>query len=262
MVVELHEHQVPQLDVAVAGDPIGPGVAAVGAALRAAAASLGASVVVQLAAGAARALLAVDRWAPPVVVVAEPVDAALRNARLPPQLEGLVVGVVHGSVEPLRLQAQSADHQLQGELDGLGLEVVADAEVAQHLEERQVGRVADLLDVGRPERLLGGGQPPAGGRSLAGEVGLELHHPSDGQEHRRIAHRYQRGAGHPEVVLALEVAEKGLSYLVAGHGHGVGVTGCGGCDGRQSEIVEEAIRPVNCTYGPPDRRLDARPGTR
>ena len=119
-------------------------------------------------------------------------DPARRDACLPPQLEGLVVGVVHGGVEPYRRETEAAGHELQGEGDGLPLEVVANAEIAEHLEEGHVGRVADLLDVGGPEGLLGGGEPLTGGRGLAREVGLELDHAGDGQKHGRIAHRYQR----------------------------------------------------------------------
>ena len=48
----------------------------------------------------------------------------------------------------------------QAELDRALLEVVADREVAEHLEEREVPRrVADVLDVGRAEALLAGRQP-------------------------------------------------------------------------------------------------------
>ena len=71
------------------------------------------------------------------------------------------------------------------------LEVVAKAEVAQHLEERVVPRGdADVFDVVGADAALGGGGardgPAVGARGLAQEYGLELEHACDGQQHRRV----------------------------------------------------------------------------
>ena len=54
-----------------------------------------------------------------------------------------------------RVELEDLQRQLPGELDRLLLEVVAEREVAQHLEEGEVaGGRADLVDVRRAEALL------------------------------------------------------------------------------------------------------------
>ena len=72
----------------------------------------------------------------------------------------------------------------------LGLEVVADGEVAEHLEEGQValGR-PDNLDVDRSESALRGGQPPARRLLATLEVGFELLHPGDREQGRGVVRR-------------------------------------------------------------------------
>ena len=71
---------------------------------------------------------------------------------------------------PLRLRSQANS-------TAPVLEVVADREVAEHLEERQVpGGGADHLDVRRAEALLAGGQAVVRRRLLAHEVRLERVH--------------------------------------------------------------------------------------
>ena len=56
--------------------------------------------------------------------------------------------VVHGVDQPLGIDGAGLGQQLVGEGDGVGLEVVAEREVAQHLEERVVARgAADVLEV-------------------------------------------------------------------------------------------------------------------
>ena len=211
MVVELHEHEVPQLDVAVAYVAVVHDVLAVGGAVFLKTAVDCAVVVVELGAWAAGTLVA--GWPPPVLVVAVAVHAVAWDALGDPELAGLVVGVVHGGGELVEGDAVAVGlgHQLDGEVNGLFLEVVADAEVAEHLEQRVVGGVADLFDVGGAEALLRGGEPAVGRLGLAGEVGLELHHSGGGEQQCGVADGNQGRAGHPAVSLRLEVAEEGLS---------------------------------------------------
>ena len=72
-------------------------------------------------------------------------------------------------------------------MDRLALEVVAEAEVAQHLEERVVkGRAADVVDVAGAEALLAGRGPGELELHLAQELVLELVHPGRREQHRRI----------------------------------------------------------------------------
>ena len=76
-----------------------------------------------------------------ILLVGQPGD-------LLPEVEGLVVVDVDRDQEPVRRQAVILGEQLPGELDRALLEVVAEREVAEHLEEGVVARgVADILEV-------------------------------------------------------------------------------------------------------------------
>ena len=153
--VELHEDQVPDFDEAPAG--------IVGKLLVLAArlGGFGSEIVMDLRARAARAGLA---HLPEVVLLIEAEDAVLGNAgHLLPQLLGIVVLAENGDVELVFGQAVLLGDQVPGELDGFGFEVVAEGEIAQHLEERVVAaRVADVFQIvvlaaGAHALLRGGG---------------------------------------------------------------------------------------------------------
>src|SRR5690606_4998430 len=135
--VELHEDEVPDLDVAVAVR-----VRRAGRTAR----HLGAVVVEDLAARAARAGIA---HRPEVVLLAHSREAARIDADLvEPDARGLVVLLVDRAPEPLGRQAELLRDELPRVADRFALEVVAEAEVAEHLEERMVaGRIADVLEV-------------------------------------------------------------------------------------------------------------------
>ena len=91
-------------------------------------------------------------------------DAVGRDAGdLLPEPRRLVVVWMHRREEPIGGQAVDLGQQLPGEGNRLALEVVADREIAEHLEEGQVRRVAHLVDISRAETLLHGGQARAGG---------------------------------------------------------------------------------------------------
>ena len=123
--VVLHEHQVPQLEIAVA--------VAAHRAVGPPAAHLGALVYVYLGAGAAGAGVA---HGPEVFLVAQAHNARKRKAHLAlPQLFGIVVGFMHADPKLVGRQLVAFGEKLPGEADGVLLEVVAEAEVAQHLEK-------------------------------------------------------------------------------------------------------------------------------
>src|SRR5690606_12184130 len=140
--VVLHEDEVPQLEelaALAAGDEL--------LELEVRAPPLrGPEVEVDLRARAARPRLT---HLPEVVLVAETEDALGRQpGDLLPELRGLVVRVVHGGPEPLARQRVLLGEQLPRERDRVPLEVVAEGEIAQHLEEGVVARGdANLLEV-------------------------------------------------------------------------------------------------------------------
>ena len=80
---------------------------------------------------------------------------------------------MHGHPDAIPVELQPLLDELGRELDRALLEVLAEREVAEHLEERQVVPVeADLVDVLRPEALLRGGVSGAGGGSRPRKNGI------------------------------------------------------------------------------------------
>ena len=205
----LHEHEVPELQVPVLVD------------LRAAlAAVLGAAVVVDLRARAARPGHA---HVPVVVGQAAALDPALRHADLvPPDRVGLLVAVQHGRPQPVLGEAEAAvglglGDQLPGEPDRAFLEVIAERPVAEHLEERAVpGGLSDLFDVERADALLDVGRALERRRLLAEQVGLERLHAGDDEQQRGIVGD-EVGRGHDGVPLRLEVRQETAGDLCRLH---------------------------------------------
>ena len=142
----------------------------------------------------------------------------LGNAERLPDLDRLVVVLEHREVELFRRQAE----HLGGELEGPGahfvLEVLAEAKVAHHLEERQVTRVTDVVDVVGTHALLRGRGADVGWVELllVKEVGLELHHTGARQKQRRIVGD-ERGGRHAFASLPLEEGEVLLADFCGGH---------------------------------------------
>ncbi len=191
----LHEDEVPELHEAVFVPEGWPAVGAEGRPL----------VEEDLRARPARPGVA---HAPEVVLV-EALDALGAHADdVAPHLLGLVVGGVDRHPELLGVQAEALGDETPGQLDGAFLEVVAEREVSHHLEEGQVAqRRADDLDVRRPEALLDRHRPGVGRDLFLGEVGLERHHPRDGEQQRRVV-RNQARRGNDGVPVLGEIVEK------------------------------------------------------
>ena len=172
IVIELGEHVVPDFHIPVA-------VAAHGAAGLSAAVLL-AAVVVDLTAGAAGA----GAVLPEVVLLAEAEDPVGRNTHfLVPDIEGLVIIHIDGRIQPVLVQAHHLGQEFPAPVDGFPLEIVAEGEVAQHLEIGAVaGGLADIFNVAGTDALLAGADPVTGGLHLAGEVGLHRRHAGVDQQ--------------------------------------------------------------------------------
>ncbi len=237
----LGEDQVPDLHEAVCGGGVG------GAPLGA----MGGTVVPeQLRAGATGS----DVAHLPEVVLVEACQALTRQADgVQPDLLGLAVADVHRHPEPVGVEPEDLGEQLPGPGDGLDLEVVAEAEVAEHLEEAQVARGATdgveivvlasgahaALDRRHPWRRPGHGL-------LAEEVPHERHHPGVG-EHRGGGMRgYQAGRGDQRVRLAGEEVVPGAPQPVGVHPSSLlgGPRGPGGDPARLS--VPDGAGPSRC----------------
>ena len=206
VVVELGEYVVPYLHVAVT-------VAADGAA-GLAAAVLGAAVVVDLRARAART----GAMLPEVVLLAEAEDALRCNADLlVPDLECLVIVNVDGRIQAIRVNADPlrTGQEFPAPVNGLALEVVAEGEVAQHLEEGAVtGGLANVLDIAGADALLAGGNAVARRLLLAGEERLHRRHAGVDEQKRRIVLRDERKARQAEMTLGFKETEVHLAQLV------------------------------------------------
>ena len=204
VVVELGEDVVPDLHEAVA---VTAGLA-VG---RAAAASL-AAVEVDLGAGAAgtRAML------PEVVGLAQADDALGGNAdHVGPQVIGLLVLLVDGGPEQVLGDLQGHGEELPSPRNGLVLEVVAEGEVTQHLEEGAVtGCVTHALQVGGTDALLAGANAIAGRDLLAREELLHGSHTRVDEEQGRVIVGNQGIGGESQVILGLKECEVFLAQIV------------------------------------------------
>ena len=212
IIIELREHDVPDLDVAVA-------VAADGAAGFAAAVLL-AAVIINFGAGTARA----GAVLPEIVLLAEAEDMALGNAdHIAPDGEGLVVGgrrliaCKDRRIQPIRLKVDplGAGQEFPRPVDGLFLEVVTEREVAQHLKIGAVaGSVADVLNIAGTDALLAGGDPVTGRLLLAGKVGLHGCHAGVDQQQRGIVLGDQGKAGQTQMVFGLKEVQEHFPQLV------------------------------------------------
>jgi hypothetical protein len=136
-----------------------------------------------------------------------------------PQAGGLVVIGVDGDEELVRLEAELLGDQRPGQLDRPVLEVVAEREVAEHLEECVVARgVADIVEVvvlaAGPHAFLRGRRPIVGAPLHPGEDVLELYHAGVREHQRRIVLRHEAGRGHHLVPSLGEVVEEGRPDLV------------------------------------------------
>ena len=198
--LELHEHEVPDLEPARAV------LAVVRDALRALG-QVRAAVVVELRARAAGPDVG---HAPPVLLVAgrevAPAHEPLRRQAdlVLPDRVGQVVGGVDGRGEPVRGDLEVAGQEVPRPVDRLALEVVAEAPVAEHLEQRVVARrPADLLEVvvlaGDPQAALVVDRPDVVALLDPGQRVLELDHAGVREQQRLVARRDEAGAGDDRV---------------------------------------------------------------
>ena len=198
LLVVLHEDQVPDLDEPVA---LGLGGA------RRTARDVRAMVVEDFRARAAGAELA---HLPEIVGAGDAQDPALGQPRdLLPQIERLVVVDEDSDRQPIDRQAELFGDEVPGKLDGAVLEVIAEREVAEHLEEGVMARgVADVLEVvvlaARAQAPLCGRRALVGPGFPAEKHVLELHHAGIGEEQRGIVRRHERARGDGRVALLLE----------------------------------------------------------
>ena len=142
--IELHEDQIPNLDE--------PAALTVWPARRIMEWLAGRQIVVELRTRTTGP--AVAGGSPPVVACAESAYAFSRHTRLLPKGCGNVIIQIYSRPQAFRVKANLLRAEFPCQLNGARLEVIAKGEVAQHLKESEVSRIAHLIDVSRAERLL------------------------------------------------------------------------------------------------------------
>src|SRR5690606_35223271 len=184
----LHEDQVPDLDVAIQIVPFAAGRTA---------GNIFPVVVEDFGTGPA------GTGVPhlPEVVFIEAGEALWIDAHLlDPDIGRLIVTHVHRHPQALRGQLEDLGQDLPGEADGVFLEVVSEAEVAEHFAEGVMpGGEADVFQVvvlaTGTHATLGTGSATEGGRFQPEEDVLELHHARIGEEQGRVVLGHERTAG-------------------------------------------------------------------
>src|SRR5439155_18892742 len=189
-------------------------------AVRLTAADLCAAVVIELAVGPTRARSA-DR--PEVLRRGQQDEPLGRLSDLFPLAERHLVlaepelGVAGEDArpDPFRIELQIIEDELPREVDRAFLEVLAEREVAEHLEERQVGAVeADLVAVVRPGALLYGREQRCRRLLAAEEKRHQRLHPCRRQQRRAVVGtRDERRRGPKRVALRLEEGAEARAEL-------------------------------------------------
>ena len=197
--IELTEHQIPDLHIAVA--------VAAHAAGRLAAAVLGAAVKVDLGAGAARA----GAMLPEVVFLAQTHHVVGGDAHLlGPDIVSLVVLFVHRDVQAVLRNSHPLvrSQELPCPGNDLLFEVILEGEVAQHFKEgAMTGSDAHALDIRGADALLAGGHAVTGRLFLSQKPLFHGGHAAVDQQQAGVVLGHQREAVQTQVALALKEAQ-------------------------------------------------------
>ena len=197
--IELTEHQIPDLHIAVA--------VAAHAAGRLAAAVLGAAVKVDLGAGAARA----GAMLPEVVFLTQTHHVVGGDAHLlGPDIVSLVVLLVHRDVQAVLRNGHPLvrSQELPCPGNDLLFEVILEGEVAQHFKEgAMTGSDTHALDIRGADALLAGGHAVTGRLFLSQKPLFHGGHAAVDQQQAGVVLGHQREAVQTQVALALKEAQ-------------------------------------------------------
>ena len=243
LAVELHEHVVPDLDVAVA---------ILVRRARRATGDVGAMVIEDLGARATGAgighLPEVVRGIRGALVVADAHDAFRRQAdHRVPQVVGLIIGVVDGDQQAFRVQAPDLGQQFPRPGNGFLLEIIAEGPVAQHFKEGVVAggvthRVQVVVLATGTQAALDVGRAHIAALFRAQEYVLELDHARVGEQQGRVITRHQRCRRHDGVTLGLEEIEEIAADFRGGDFGGVGHVGWRSRAGWAGPVIVPGLR--------------------
>src|SRR4029079_4997187 len=150
-----------------------------------------------------------------------------------PHVPGDVVVLVCRRGEALSGDAEIAGQEVPRPMDRIALEVVAEAPVAEHLEEGVVARgPADLLEVvvlaGDAQAALIVDGPRVRARLRTDEDVLELDHPRIREQERGVTRRDEARAGDGRVPALGEELDETATDLGSGHRHDPRIFGLDG----------------------------------
>jgi hypothetical protein len=201
--VVLHEDRVPELEepvfAAVRRSPTGT--------------ELGPEVVEDLAGWTTRSRVGHA----PEVGVAHALHPLRRQAdEVAPDRLGFVVCLVHRDPQPVGVEVEHLRHELPRPRDGFLLEVVAEAEVPEHLEEAEVAvRATDVIEVvvlaSDAHALLHRGGSRVRRPLLPDEIGDEWDHPRVREHRGRRVRRDEAGRFDRGVAALDEEVEEGAA---------------------------------------------------
>ena len=145
---------------------------------------------------------------PKVIRLVHPRDPGHGNPDLfVPNRGRLIVILVDGDRQPFRWNAEPllVGQELPCPRDRFVLEVIAKAEIPEHLEEGMVIRgSSDVVDIARAKALLASRRSGKVEFHFAQKVVLELVHPRRSEQNRWIPSRYEDVAGLAMVAFGLE----------------------------------------------------------
>jgi hypothetical protein len=155
------------------------------------------------------------------VIVGEPGDLLPQVGRLGVARDaGRFVALIAGDMQSSRIEFPDLREKFPRHRDGALLEIIAEAPVAQHLEERVMpARSADVVEIvvlaTGTDALLRVGRPRIGALFLPEKNRLELVHPRVGEQQRGIVVRHHGRARHERVPMLLhEEIDELLANLI------------------------------------------------
>ena len=217
--IELHENQIPNLDIAVA---------ILLRRARRAARHAGAVIVEKLGTRATRAGIA---HSPEVIRLILARTRLIANARqalrrhtdfVQPNVGCFVVLVIHRDPQFFCGNFHLNREEFPRVLNRVALEIIAETEIAQHLEKSMMARgITDVFQIvmlaaGTHAALRTGGAHIGPGFT-AKERFFELHHAGVGEEQRRIIARHERTRGDNGVALGFEKGQKTFADFTGFH---------------------------------------------
>ena len=204
VIVKLGKYVVPDLHITV--------TLAAYCTVRLATAVLLPAVIIDLRAGAAGARTVL----PEVVSFSEFEDPLRRDSHLfVPDLKRLVILLIYGRIQPVRIQSYDLCQKLPGPLDGFIFEIISKRKIPQHFKKSTVAcSLSHILDIPCTDTFLAGGHPSPGRNLLTGKIWLQRRHSRIDEQQTLIVVRHQGKALHGKMPFTLKELQKHFSQLV------------------------------------------------